>query len=259
MWPEHCCAPYFKYHPSQRSLEPRGEVATEDLNLEELPKLGLEVTCFCQGSAWSSEENVKVPSPKPPIEELQKWVTWKACVYETPSWWQELTMVPGVDDHEKLACKVWASFQLPRRVIKLHLVKNNHQALPAPLCLCQKNFLQPPDSIFACQDIQEMQCEKMVAYAQALQFWVEKVNLPTGGQPCLLVGRVIELQEEMKYYLSFSDEDVFWGMVLLEETPIIPPKEVMPQGTQPAPASIPVKKATMESTAKKRLPNQFPG
>ena len=53
--------------------------ATEDLNLEEPPELGLEVTCFLQGSAESSEEeNVKVPSPKPPIEELQKWVTWKA-------------------------------------------------------------------------------------------------------------------------------------------------------------------------------------
>ena len=31
------------------------------------------------GSAKSlREENMKVPSPKPTIEELQKWVTWKA-------------------------------------------------------------------------------------------------------------------------------------------------------------------------------------
>ena len=80
MWPEDCCAPYFEYHPSQRSLESGGEAAvTEDLNLEELPELGLEITCFLQGSAKSlGEENMKVPSPKPLIEELQKWVTWKA-------------------------------------------------------------------------------------------------------------------------------------------------------------------------------------
>ena len=77
---EDCCAPYLEYHPSQRSLESGGEVvATKDLNLEELPELGPEVTCFLQGSAESSEEeNVKEPSPEPPIEELQKWVTWRA-------------------------------------------------------------------------------------------------------------------------------------------------------------------------------------
>ena len=74
MQPEDYCAPYFEYHPSQRSLESRGEaVATKDLNLEEPLELGLEVTCFLQGSAENlGEENVKVPSLKPPIEELQK-------------------------------------------------------------------------------------------------------------------------------------------------------------------------------------------
>ena len=78
--PEDCHGPYFVYHPSQKSSESKGEVVTpEDLNLEELPELGPEVTCFLQGSAKSlGEENMKVPSPKPPIEELQKWVTWKA-------------------------------------------------------------------------------------------------------------------------------------------------------------------------------------
>ena len=107
-------------------------------------------------------------------------------------------------------------------------MKNNHQALPAPPCLCWKSFLLPPDSIFTCWDIQEIPCEKMVAYAQALQFWVEKVNLPTEGKPHLLAGSVIELWEEMECYLSFSDEDVFKGIGLPEESPIIPP-----QGGQP--------------------------
>ena len=110
--PEDCHAPYFEYHPSQRSSESKGDAAaTEDLNLEEPLELGPEVTCFLQGSAKSSEEeNMKAPSPKPPIEEFQKWVTWKAQMYKTPSWWQELTMVPEVDDHEKLTCEVQASF-----------------------------------------------------------------------------------------------------------------------------------------------------
>ena len=68
VWPEDCHAPCFEYCPSWRSLESEGDVAaTEDLNLEEPLELGLEVTCFLQGSAKSSEEeNEKVPSPKPP-------------------------------------------------------------------------------------------------------------------------------------------------------------------------------------------------
>ena len=56
----------------------------------------------------------------------------------------------------------------------------------------------------------------MVAYAQALQFWVEKANLPTQGQPRLLAGSILELREEMKCYVSFPDEAVFSGVALPE-------------------------------------------
>ena len=103
----------------------------------------------------------------------------------------------------------------------------------------------------------------MVAYVQALQFWVEKVNLPTGGRPCLLAGSMIELWEEMECYLSFSDEDMFKGIALPEETPTISPKEVTPQSAQPTPANTPVKRATtdmtLEPAAEKRPLNRFPG
>ena len=142
-------------------------------------------------------------------------------------------------------------------------MENDHQAPPAPPCLCWKNFLLPPDSIFACQDIWEIQLEKMVAYTWALQFWVEKADLPTGGKPCLLAGSIVELWEEMKCCISFSDEDVFNGVALLEETSIIPPKEATPESAQPTLADTPVKEATMdrtmEPTAEKRPPNKFPG
>ena len=119
----------------------------------------------------------------------------------------------------------------------LHRMKNDHQALPALLCLHQKSFLLPPDSIFTCWDIWEIPHEKTVAYAQALQFWVEKVNLPTEGIPHHLAGSVIELWEEMECYLCFSDDDVFKGVAPLEETSFIPPEEVTPQNAQPTPAS----------------------
>ena len=57
----------------------------------------------------------------------------------------------------------------------------------------------------------------MIAYARALQHWVEEINLPAGGGPCLLAEGVKELREEVKWYLSFSDEEVFWGVVLPEK------------------------------------------
>ena len=171
--------------------------------------------------------------------------------------------MPGVDDHKKLACEVWASFHLPRRVSELCGVRNDHQAPPAPLCLCQKNFLLPLDSIFTCQDIWEIQHKKTVAYAHALQFWVEKVNLPTEGEPHLLAESMIELWGEMECYLSFSDEDMFKGVAPPEETSVIPQGEVTPQSAKPTAPGTPAKEAavgmTLEPTAEKRPPNKFPG
>ena len=129
VWPEDCHAPYFEYHPSRRNLESKGEAAaTEDPNLEEPLKLVLEVTCFLRGLAENSkEEDEKVPSPEPPVKEFHKWVMWKADACKMPSWWRELIAVPDIEDCEKLAWEVWASFWLPRRANKLHKVENYHQ------------------------------------------------------------------------------------------------------------------------------------
>ena len=154
--PEDCPAPY---HPSRKNSESDKEaVATEDPDLEVPLELGPEVTCFLRGSAENSEEeDEKVPSPKPPVKEFCRWVTWKAEACKMPSWWRELISVPEVEDHERLAQEVQASFQLPRRASKLHKVENYHQAPPAPLCLLWKNFMPPFNSIFASWDIKEVQ------------------------------------------------------------------------------------------------------
>ena len=156
--PEDCLAPYFEYHPSRRNLESgREAAATKDPNLDEPLELGPEVTCFLRWSAENSEEEEKAPPPKPPVKEFCKWVTWKAEACEMPSWWRELMAVPEIEDCEKLAREVWASFWLPIRASKLHKAENYHQAPPAPWCLLWKSFLSPPNSIFVCQDIREMQ------------------------------------------------------------------------------------------------------
>ena len=70
--------------------------------------------------------------------------------------------------------------------------------------------------MFPCWDIGEEQLKKTVVYTQALQYWVEKSNLPTLGQPCLLARCVLELQETMEQYMSFSDDTVLDGVAPLE-------------------------------------------
>ena len=58
-------------------------------------------------------------------------------MHDMPGWWQELAEVPGVDNHEKLALEVQASFKLPQQISKWHHVENYHQAPLALLCLHQ--------------------------------------------------------------------------------------------------------------------------
>ena len=98
---------------------------------------------------------------------------------------------PQEDDHQELAQKVQASFELPWQISEQNGVENYYQAPPALPCICWKSFLPLPDQKFACQGIRELQLQKTVASAQAHQFWVKKANLPTQGQPSLLVGSVI--------------------------------------------------------------------
>ena len=121
-------------------------------------------------------------------------------MHNTPGLWQELAEVPRIDDHQELAWKVWASFKLPWQISEQHGVENYYHAPSALPCIHQKSFLPQPHPKFTSQDIRELQLEKTVAYAQALQFWAEKANLPTQGQPHLLVGSVLELRKEMKHY-----------------------------------------------------------
>ena len=237
-------APYFEYQPPWRDLESVEDKETPvDFDLGAPPQLGLEVNCFLQGSAKSSvEEDKKAPSPEPLVEELESWVIWRSQKQDMPGWWQELAEVLGVDDPKKLAWQVQASFQLPQRISEQHRVENNHQAPPAPPCLHCKNFLPLPNSQYASWDIRELQQEKAVAYTKALHFWAEKANLPTWGQPCLLVGSIGELREEMKSYVSFTNEDIFSGVALPEESHKTQPKEATLKSTNPTLANPPLRR-----------------
>ena len=99
---------------------------------------------------------------------------------------------------------------------EIHNIDNYHLAPLAPKCLCQKDFLLPPDPKFPCRDIREEQLEKTMAYVQALQYWVEKSNPSMLGHPHFLAGSILKLRETMEQYISFFDDTVLDGVASLE-------------------------------------------
>ena len=107
-----------------------------------------------------------------------------------------------------------------------------------------------------------MHREKTVTYACALQYWAEKTDPPTGGQPHLLAESVKDLWEEMRCYLSFSDKEVFEGVTPLEETSANPAEEAEPHSTATMPAIAPKEQATTKAyqePAMERKSPKFPG
>ena len=92
--------------------------------------------------------------------------------------------------------------------------------------------MPPPESIFTSQDIREVPREKVVAYTRPLQYWAEQNDLPTGGEPRLLAKGMLELREEVEWYLTFTDEEVFQGVPI--------PEVYEEKGlTTPSPTNIP--------------------
>ena len=85
-----------------------------------------------------------------------------------------------------------------------------------------------------------------MAYARALQHWAEEINPPAGGGPRLLAESVKELIEEVKWYLSFSDEEVFWGVAL--------PKKEEDQSLKSLSTDVVKAPCEPESTTERRSP-----
>ena len=146
---------------------------------------------------------------EPAVLDFAEWVPWKVERCDTPSWWMELSTVPGEDNTRKLARQVRASFRLPQWLQELDAGRATLQAPPALPWLHWQRFMLPADSIFASQDIREVPREKVVAYIRALQYWAEQNDPHTRGEPHSLAKSVLELREEVKWYLTFTNEEVF--------------------------------------------------
>ena len=237
--------------PSQSASPemPSGKEGSEgrEADLEELPELKPAVASFLQGSPETlDDEGEKMPL-EPAVSDSAEWFTWKAKRCDTPNWWMELSTVPGEDDTRRLARQVRASFGLPHQLQELDAEMATLQAPPALPCLHWQKFMPPADSIFASRDIREVPREKVVAYTKALQYWAEQNDPPTGGEPHLLAKSVLELREEVKWYLTFTDEEVFQGVA-------IPKAEEKKGSTTSSPTDIPKMSPVPEPQLKERTP-----
>ena len=117
----------------------------------------------------------------------------------------------------------------------------------APMSL-PEGFLLLPNPKFPCRDIREEQLEKTVAYVQVLQFWAEKSNPPTTGQPHLLAGSILELREVMESYISFHDDAVLDGVAPPEGFLKDQSEETIPESALLASPDSPIEEATVEET-----------
>ena len=127
--------------------------------------------------------------------------------------------IPGIDYFWELAQKIRASYEIPWVRSEAQEVENDYSVPPSPKCICQKAFLPRPGPMFSCQDFREGQAQNAIAQAQALQYWMEKVNPPMPDQPHLLARCVQELRQEMKAYMTFTDDAILEGATPNRELP----------------------------------------
>ena len=196
--------------PGEEGSQGRGS------DLGELPELKPTVASFLQGSPETLDQEGENTPQEPDIIDFSLWAQWRAEMCETPEWGEELLAAPGNMDMRKLARQVRASFLLPQWLWELDTREATLQA-PLQHHVFEEKVYAPANSIFMCRDIREVPREKAVAYARALQYWAKQNKLPTKGEPHLLARSVLELREEVSWYLSFTDEEIFKGVPLPKE------------------------------------------
>ena len=58
--------------------------------------------------------NVEDHMAEPSVSDMETWLEWQAEQLGTPAWWPELKAILEVKDLQKLACKIRASFYIPK-------------------------------------------------------------------------------------------------------------------------------------------------
>ena len=111
---------------------------------------------------------------EPSVEDLETWLEFQAGQLGTPTWWEELGAVPGIEDWCKFAQKIRTSIYVP----KVWLRASPERGYAAPLAsqsLNRSAFL-PERLVY--QDVRQQPALLTIVYAWCLQHWAEKHNLP---------------------------------------------------------------------------------
>ena len=166
--------------------------------------------------------------PEPSPTEGTEWIKWHVQQPDMLACWQELKEVPGQDNLQEFARRVWASFEVPKQWCCASKVDNDDSALLAHHSLDRDQFLPLPDMQFGSQDFQLTQPQKTLAYAKALQYWAEKAQLPIQSEPCQLAESVLELWQMMEPLTTFTDKDILEDILPSNWVKIMPSRLAEP-------------------------------
>ena len=109
----------------------------------------------------------------------------------------------------KKTCPENLGFLLIPKVRSQVFPGQGYTAPPAPKSLTWNVFLLDELSY---QDVQQQPFLLTVAYAQGLQYWVERLNLPVDADFCLLARSVLELREGVKEHIMCTKQDIIQGL-----------------------------------------------
>ena len=172
------------------------------------PELDPQALAFLSGAGapytGDDDDSDWCSMQEPPYDNSNEWVTWHTCQCRDPSMWPNPWKVPNQRDTVQFTKWIQASFQMPRvRYLTLKM-ENDYSVPPAPHCLERDAFLPLSAGNFSSQDYRMKQTQKTLAYAKALQFWVEKAQPPQPSQPHQLAVCMHELRESMEPLTSFT-------------------------------------------------------
>ena len=142
------------------------------------------------------------------IRNYEVWLDWWAHQLDTPHWWADLTTIPNVENPKRLAQKIHAFFLI--LAVRCAALPGQEFTMPhASKCLTMGRFL-PDDPSY--QDVWQQPLLLTVAYAWALQYWVEKTRPPALLDYCPLVMSVVELMQYVRGHVTLNRQDIFWNL-----------------------------------------------
>ena len=158
-------------------------------------------------------------------------------------------LVGGIDCHTRCGrCSeigpvFWATFEVPS--VRMEALEGQPFTMPPALkCVQRCKFLL--DGL-PCQDMRIKPHQMTLAYARALQYWVEKVNPLVSGEPCPLARSVRELGWQVGRQVTCDEQDILDGLrdiQLEDEEGKTPPVESSAmtdvEAAQPSPAETPL-------------------